>query len=170
MEEPAYPALLEYVQRMSYLMAMGQPAASVALYLPSSTLWMVFFFQAEDGIRYLTVTGVQTCALPIYVRSGRSERGRAVRSAGDQERDFLHHSGRGCRAQPRAQARTRDALHGRPDRREDRARLGPGEPCRAACRARCRGGQARPQDRRAQQRRGEPGQAILLRAGGERTG
>src|SRR2546430_13456299 len=26
----------------------------------------VFFFQAEDGIRYLTVTGVQTCALPIY--------------------------------------------------------------------------------------------------------
>ena len=26
-----------------------------------------FFFQAEDGIRALTVTGVQTCALPIYV-------------------------------------------------------------------------------------------------------
>src|SRR5688572_27244171 len=25
----------------------------------------VFFFQAEDGIRALTVTGVQTCALPI---------------------------------------------------------------------------------------------------------
>src|SRR2546430_14659972 len=25
----------------------------------------VCFFQAEDGIRYLTVTGVQTCALPI---------------------------------------------------------------------------------------------------------
>src|SRR5206468_5164893 len=24
-----------------------------------------FFFQAEDGIRYLIVTGVQTCALPI---------------------------------------------------------------------------------------------------------
>src|SRR2546430_13049274 len=27
----------------------------------------VFFFQAEDGIRDLTVTGVQTCALPICV-------------------------------------------------------------------------------------------------------
>src|SRR5256886_9454090 len=27
-------------------------------------LWF-FFFQAEDGIRDLTVTGVQTCALPI---------------------------------------------------------------------------------------------------------
>src|SRR2546430_698495 len=25
-----------------------------------------FFFQAEGGIRYLTVTGVQTCALPIF--------------------------------------------------------------------------------------------------------
>src|SRR5256886_9364398 len=29
-----------------------------------------FFFQAEDGIRDLTVTGVQTCALPILLRSG----------------------------------------------------------------------------------------------------
>src|SRR5256886_6726457 len=28
-------------------------------------LMLVFFFQAEDGIRDLTVTGVQTCALPI---------------------------------------------------------------------------------------------------------
>src|SRR5256886_12492719 len=27
--------------------------------------WL-FFFQAEDGIRDLTVTGVQTCALPIF--------------------------------------------------------------------------------------------------------
>src|SRR5438270_13946319 len=27
-----------------------------------------FFFQAEDGIRDLTVTGVQTCALPILGR------------------------------------------------------------------------------------------------------
>src|SRR2546427_11611044 len=26
-----------------------------------------FFFQAEDGIRDLTVTGVQTCALPIFL-------------------------------------------------------------------------------------------------------
>src|SRR2546428_9890164 len=27
---------------------------------------MLFFFQAEDGIRDLIVTGVQTCALPIW--------------------------------------------------------------------------------------------------------
>ena len=29
-------------------------------------LFMFFFFQAEDGIRGDLVTGVQTCALPIY--------------------------------------------------------------------------------------------------------
>src|SRR5947208_13501075 len=29
---------------------------------------MFFFFQAEDGIRDDLVTGVQTCALPIYTR------------------------------------------------------------------------------------------------------
>src|SRR2546426_7509116 len=27
----------------------------------------IFFFQAEDGIRDYKVTGVQTCALPIYI-------------------------------------------------------------------------------------------------------
>src|SRR2546430_13370327 len=30
-----------------------------------------FFFQAEDGIRDLTVTGVQTCALPISAGGAR---------------------------------------------------------------------------------------------------
>src|SRR5437016_9165067 len=30
-----------------------------------------FFFQAEDGIRDWSVTGVQTCALPISRRSGK---------------------------------------------------------------------------------------------------
>src|SRR5258707_7533023 len=29
-------------------------------------LCVYFFFQAEDGIRDIGVTGVQTCALPIY--------------------------------------------------------------------------------------------------------
>src|SRR2546430_10560432 len=32
-----------------------------------ASLYGFFFFQAEDGIRDLTVTGVQTCALPILV-------------------------------------------------------------------------------------------------------
>ena len=30
-------------------------------------LFFFFFFQAADGIRYSPVTGVQTCALPIWV-------------------------------------------------------------------------------------------------------
>src|SRR5256886_8755899 len=40
----------------------------VAIYV-----WFVyfFFFQAEDGIRDLTVTGVQTCALPIFTQAQR---------------------------------------------------------------------------------------------------
>src|SRR5256885_7372030 len=29
------------------------------------TTYLVYFFQAENGIRYYKVTGVQTCALPI---------------------------------------------------------------------------------------------------------
>src|SRR6267143_5689825 len=42
-----------------------------------------FFFQAEDGIRDGTVTGVQTCALPIF----REARERAVR------RESIGHAG-----------------------------------------------------------------------------
>src|SRR5688572_31693055 len=34
-----------------------------------SSVGFFFFFQAEDGIRDLTVTGVQTCALPIFQRA-----------------------------------------------------------------------------------------------------
>src|SRR2546430_6024147 len=33
-----------------------------------------FFFQAEDGIRDLTVTGVQTCALPISRSSAHADK------------------------------------------------------------------------------------------------
>src|SRR3712207_7752880 len=29
-------------------------------------MFLFFFFQAEDGIRDIGVTGVQTCALPIF--------------------------------------------------------------------------------------------------------
>src|SRR5690606_32453833 len=42
-----------------------------------------FFFQAEDGIRDFHVTGVQTCALPIF---GRTER------HPDQHQDVQAHS------------------------------------------------------------------------------
>src|SRR5699024_11498046 len=36
--------------------------------------WCSVFFQAEDGIRDRNVTGVQTCALPIYVVAARFAR------------------------------------------------------------------------------------------------
>src|SRR2546430_2109730 len=38
-------------------------------------LFIFFFFQAEDGIRDLTVTGVQTCALPIWAPASRRSLG-----------------------------------------------------------------------------------------------
>src|SRR5690606_41051730 len=36
------------------------------VYTDESCVFLCFFFQAEDGIRDFHVTGVQTCALPIY--------------------------------------------------------------------------------------------------------
>src|SRR5207245_7062496 len=38
----------------------------VSFMYDSSCYLGIFFFQAEDGIRDATVTGVQTCALPIF--------------------------------------------------------------------------------------------------------
>jgi hypothetical protein len=40
MGQPGFPELLSYVRRLSYLMAMGRPDASVALFLPSSSMWL----------------------------------------------------------------------------------------------------------------------------------
>src|SRR5256886_14568493 len=71
-------------QRYKYLLEHGGGGLSVAFDLPTLmgydsdhpasegevgkcgvAIDSLFFFQAEDGIRDLTVTGVQTCALPI---------------------------------------------------------------------------------------------------------
>jgi hypothetical protein len=40
MRDPGFPALAEYVRRVGYVMSMGRPAASVALYIPSSSMWL----------------------------------------------------------------------------------------------------------------------------------
>src|SRR5207249_7330732 len=50
-----------------------------------------FFFQAEDGIRDRNVTGVQTCALPIYgecdrARTSRTRRDGAARTSSTSTR------------------------------------------------------------------------------------
>src|SRR6266496_4903532 len=44
-------------------------------------LFFFFFFQAEDGIRDLYVTGVQTCALPILLQQLAVEIGQRVKVA-----------------------------------------------------------------------------------------
>src|SRR5262249_57275188 len=48
----------------------------------SSEVSCFFFFQSEDGIRDWSVTGVQTCALPIYERRGRGRIDRVDLDAG----------------------------------------------------------------------------------------
>src|SRR5207245_7051908 len=55
-------------------------------------LLCVFFFQAEDGIRDATVTGVQTCALPIseeYPEAHQREGGREAHH--DHDHDEREH-------------------------------------------------------------------------------
>src|SRR2546429_1901076 len=42
--------------------------ATIATMVRTVSVSMFFFFQAEDGIRDVAVTGVQTCALPIFER------------------------------------------------------------------------------------------------------
>src|SRR5205809_3184165 len=49
-------------------------------------LCLFFFFQAEDGIRDVAVTGVQTCALPISTRAAVADTREAPRTPGSQTR------------------------------------------------------------------------------------
>src|SRR5262249_56779489 len=54
------------------------------------------FFQAEDGIRDWSVTGVQTCALPIS-RGGKEARGRTEARPAARCRLLPHRPGLRCR-------------------------------------------------------------------------
>src|SRR2546422_1088194 len=68
-------------------------------YMHMSVFLFFFFFQAEDGIRDVAVTGVQTCALPIYERkpgtgAGICYRGAEIR-ADTFSRQLPHYSGFG---------------------------------------------------------------------------
>src|SRR3989440_6329147 len=74
------------------VLGLGILAASGLIRLSASQI--VFFFQAEDGIRDLIVTGVQTCALPISVSASNGCRyciashGAAARSKGMSEAQY----------------------------------------------------------------------------------
>src|SRR6267378_6233562 len=48
-------------------------------------MFFFFFFQAEDGIRDLYVTGVQTCALPIFDKAARTAYRELVETPGFAE-------------------------------------------------------------------------------------
>src|SRR2546430_6419412 len=66
----------------------------------SYLFWCFFFFQAEDGIRDLTVTGVQTCALPISEGQLSGEAARDVPRLADEgveqrQHTEVHQEGRG---------------------------------------------------------------------------
>src|SRR2546430_465418 len=111
------------------------------LYLTVVTVIVFFFCQAEDGIRDLTVTGVQTCALPISTsrRSRAGSRQRRRTACSSKPRD---------RAAGRLGLRVRELAGGvprprRPRRRRDRA----GHPRRRRRRAVC--AQRRGRERRA---------------------
>src|SRR5574344_2556199 len=60
----------------------------------SSSCFCFFFFQAEDGIRDDLVTGVQTCALPIYVE------GKPVRLLHSKDTPIKRHIKRVAEANP----------------------------------------------------------------------
>src|SRR2546430_9702747 len=69
------------------------------------SICVFFFFQAEDGIRDLTVTGVQTCALPI-------SRKRLVRRAGRGVDEADRRPARDLREIGRASCRERGEISG----------------------------------------------------------
>src|SRR5215208_8149800 len=84
-----------------------------------------FFFQAEDGIRDGHVTGIQTCALPIYLT--RAELARLLDEVGPAVRVARRHraadlrSGRSALGRPGARRRD-TAPAGAPRNRQGRAR------------------------------------------------
>src|SRR5204862_6728600 len=87
------------------------------VFLLSLAVGCFFFFQAEDGIRALYVTGVQTCALPISIPEeldpGRGAKHESERDRHNVEkhdllekervRDRERHVGDRRRAEPRSE-------------------------------------------------------------------
>src|SRR5690348_7733747 len=86
-----------------------------------------FFFQAEDGIRDGRVTGVQTCALPIYRlerRAGRVEVDGRVAARGHEDGHELRVVAGGDLHELAARARRRVEHHERPRLRSEERRVG----------------------------------------------
>src|SRR5262249_57922592 len=99
-----------------------------SLLITDGLFFIFFFFQAEDGIRDWSVTGVQTCALPICQRtqllqlacSFLANRELIVIEVGDQTSQVLW-VGRGGQPQVLAQQRSEERRVGK----EGRSRWAP---------------------------------------------
>src|SRR6266542_110411 len=63
---PMFRAHRWMVRALSRVKISGGPKSSTPIISVTPVMAHIFFFQAEDGIRDATVTGVQTCAIPIY--------------------------------------------------------------------------------------------------------
>src|SRR5256885_3930640 len=94
----------------------------------SSVLSVAFFFQAEDGIRDYKVTGVQTCALPIFRRAGGP---RTVGRARDYEGRAQPRSAHGSRHRARGGGAGPGWVHAEPQLPHSLREIG-----RASCRER----------------------------------
>src|SRR6266436_6908091 len=96
-------------------------------------MWF-FFFQAEDGIRDVAVTGVQTCALPIFGTNGGPRAARLRRAAVDRTRHAEPRRGQrltqalGTRGRGRAEPASPSRAPGAGTRRSSRG--DPHRPCR----------------------------------------
>src|SRR2546422_8502960 len=81
-----------------------------------------FFFQAEDGIRDVAVTGVQTCALPISQLPARGTAGIATADCAQAQRKVAppRRGAVGVRRGPTSPRSSRVTPRGGPARSEER--------------------------------------------------
>src|SRR2546430_11998559 len=124
LSKETHSVLVSILFMINAIIDVAQAADRCAFYSTAS-LWVqrrvvhLFFFQAEDGIRDLTVTGVQTCALPIFL----AEQSEALRDSpprpGVRGQDAGHaHAARADRVQSEQGAQQFCAT--RADQAEDR--------------------------------------------------
>jgi hypothetical protein len=61
---PQFPGLVSWIDRASYLLLQGQPAARIAVYHPVSSMWI-----RDSGAKQTTLADAATAATPAALRS-----------------------------------------------------------------------------------------------------
>src|SRR5256886_4416797 len=113
----ALQRMMTFLQRLYPLFYLKQKVTEEFVHLADDA--HLFFFQAEDGIRNLTGTGVQTCALPIY-------RARVAGADDQPGPPAVRRSARGTRGADRAHQADRVGARWRGGRRQPGDRRGAG--------------------------------------------